>query len=131
MHGTENRTRGRRGSKQGSTENLSLQFFCVSKREAKATLREAIGEERKGNAIIKLETPSCWCLFGLSKARDEAPLTWSCSEMNSTPSSCLPPGTAHYRQDRQTDRLSMHWGRGGRRREILIISLKLIHFCSI
>ena len=65
MHGTKNHTR----RKQGGIEGFSLQFFCVSKREAKETLRKASGEERKGNAVTKLETSSsCWCLFGLSKA---------------------------------------------------------------
>lgn len=69
MYGTESRARGRKGSKQGSTEGLSLQFFCVSRREAKESLRKAIGEEREGNAVTKLETSSsCWCLFGLSQA---------------------------------------------------------------
>jgi len=66
---TENCTRGKQGSKHGNTEGLSFQFFHVSRREAKETLRKEIGAEKKGDAVTKLETSSsCWCLSGLSNA---------------------------------------------------------------
>lgn len=67
MHSTENTP----GKEAGEHKGLSLQSFGVSKAAAKESQRKAIGEVRKGNATSRLETSSCWCLFGLSTGRKE------------------------------------------------------------
>lgn len=76
IHARNGTHQGKAGKEAGEHKEPSPSIlWCKqssSQGKPKKTLRKAIGEVRKGNATSELETSFCWCLFGLSAAREEA-----------------------------------------------------------